>query len=173
MSDNDIPRGDGVAFRLSWCGLSAWLVATVVVLAGCGAPTVMVVPTSPLAPGRGQPSGNLDSQRWEEAGEADGGQGASPDYDRTPWCADYDSWRPNPQGTGITVRYWFEGTDPVTVVVRYPGGPELSQTAVANDPTRRYRDFDFFKLGPQSPAEVLVTSGDTRCVVQAITRAPD
>jgi hypothetical protein len=70
------------------------------------------------------------------------------------------------------VTYWFEGDDPVTVVVRYPGGPDLSQTVAASDPTRRYRDFDF-GLGSQNPTEVLVATGNTRCVVQAIARAQE
>lgn len=54
----------------------------------------------------------------------------------------------------------------MTVMVRHPDGPDLSQT-VDHDIDHRYHDFEFLDVGPQAVTEVLITTGNTRCYVRA------
>ena len=147
-------------------GVALVVVATAVAVAGCGAPPV--TPTNP-APPRTSPSPGqgADSAPGSASSDVNASGDAPPqDQDGHPACPAYDSWRPGPNGAGITVTYWYEGTDPVTVLVRHLDGPELSQTA-DNDVSQRYHDFEFLDVDPKAVTEILIISGDTSCYVRA------
>ncbi len=149
-------------------GLALAVAAMAVALTGCGArPHAPASPTPPDAssrPGQGADPGPGSAQA-SEANAGDGG--LPPDSDGHPACPAYDGWGPSPGGAGITVTYWYEGLDPVTVLVRHSEGPDLSQTADSNDVSQRYHDFAFLDADPTAVTEVLATTGPTTCYVRA------
>jgi hypothetical protein len=133
------------------------VVVLIVAAAGCGAPAV--APTSSPTPAGSSLSEPTDSTTSVDALP-------QPDRDGNPACADYDSWRPSPDGAGISVTWWNEGSDDVTVRIQQQNGPELSQQSAADDPTQRHQDFKFIDVDPHTVAEVLVITATKSCYVQ-------
>jgi hypothetical protein len=148
--------------------LALAVIAMVVAITGCSphplAPPSPTPPRTRLSPAQTTDSA-AGSAQSSDAKASD--NAAAPDQDGHPACAAYDSWRPGPNGAGITVTHWYEGTDPVKVTVRQPGIPDLSQT-VDNDVTQRYHDFEFLDVDPKAVAEVLITTGTVGCYVRAV-----
>lgn len=147
------------ALRLN---LALVTLAGAVALTGCATPTsaskthpTMTASAPDSAPG----SGTLASDEM-----------LPPNEDGHSTCPAYDSWRPGSGGAGITVTYWFEGVEPVTVAVRQPGNTDLTQT-VDNDASQRHHDFEFIDVDPTAVTDVLVTTGDTVCYVRAGPRS--